>query len=489
MVKKVQIPVMGGLRKVVQVTNPATQAANPGTTITEFANQTVSLAQLKTALGIKAATGNSGGGGVSAAINLGPGLSGGGVVAGAVPINLTAPIPAFVFGDDGGGGGDGDPGPPGNPGRDGATGAPGPPGPAVLFLADEPEIAFDAIPGARGPTGPTGSPGPIGPATFMSANDGEDGWHAIPGNPGAAGAPGSPGPPGPPGMTVWMPEEAVDDQMLMAVGGAASAARGGEVAYFGFGQPTTLHNDGDLFFDVSVKPSNGYIQVNNPMAVPDGTSASGIWSGGTTGTVVGISATAQAKFVMVVVGFEQTTTGITVSSVTAPGLTFSKIANVDNAGASNWTYAEVWVAPLSTAITGVTATITLSAAIDDAAAVAFGVDYVPSANQIATGGLPFGGHSAGVVTSGTLTQPAGTTIYCIQANGANTLPVAPVGFTNVATAANGGGSRFMQLAVSNLQLTTPLSGTISSITTGNALVMLLIGFSPNTGSVWVLFGK
>jgi hypothetical protein len=170
--KKVQIPVMGGLRKVVQVTNP-TVTSNPGTTITEFANQTVSLAQLKQALGIKNTTsGGSGGGGVSAAINLGPGLAGGGVVQGAVPINIIMPIPAFVFDDDsGGGGGDGDPGPPGINGATGAVGPvgpsggpPGPPGPATYLL--EPEAGEDGwpIPGQQGAPGPTGAGGAVGPA-------------------------------------------------------------------------------------------------------------------------------------------------------------------------------------------------------------------------------------------------------------------------------------------------------------------------------------
>lgn len=168
--KKVQVPVMGGLRKVIQVTNPAAATANPGTTITEFANQTVSLAQLKQALGLNAKTNTGGGGGVSAAINLGPGLAGGGVVQGAVPINLLMPFPAFIFEEGGGGGGDGDPGPPG------ASGTAGP----------------------MGPAGPSGGPaGPPGPATFLlEPEQGEDGW-SMPGQQGAPGGAGLAGAVGP----------------------------------------------------------------------------------------------------------------------------------------------------------------------------------------------------------------------------------------------------------------------------------------------------
>lgn len=169
--KKVQVPVLGGLRKVIQVGNPSAAGSNAGTTITEFANQTVSLAQLKQALGLNTKTTGGAGGAVAAAINLGPGLAGGGVVQGAVPINFIMPIPAFVFEDDnGGGGGDGDPGPPGVAGANGAVGPPGPSG---------------------------GPPGPPGPATFLlEPEQGDDGW-PIPGQQGAPGAIGAAGSVGP----------------------------------------------------------------------------------------------------------------------------------------------------------------------------------------------------------------------------------------------------------------------------------------------------
>ena len=492
MVKKVQLPVIGGVRKTVTI--PDAQA-NQGTTIAGLAGQTVTVAQLAQLMGVQQQKPNTqgGGSGTQAALILGPGLAGGGSLVGAVPLNLIAPIPACGF-EEGGGGGDGDPGPPGLPGQPGPTGAPGPSGPAVFLAAEDGEDAFP-IPGRAGidgASGATGAPGPVGPAAYMSADDGEDGWHAIPG---PQGPPGPAGAAGAPGLTVWLPEDPVDDQLMVAAGGGSSSSSsgGGEVAFFGFGQPSTLHTDGDLYFDVSVKPSNGYIQVHNPMAVLDGPTASAIWSSSASGSVAGIAASAQAQFLMVVIGFESPTSGITVSTVTATGatLTFSKLASVNNSGSgSHWTYAEVWVAPLSGAIGGVTVSTTLSASIDDAGIVAFGVDYVPSADEIVTGGLPFGGFAAsGVITSGALTIPAGSSVYCIQAFNVGTSPVPPTGFTNVVVANNGGGSQFLDMAVSNQQYTAAFSGTISSITSGAGLVMLLIGFSPNTGSVWVPFGK
>jgi hypothetical protein len=95
--KKVQVPVMGGLRKVIQI--PTSQ--NVGTTIQEFGSQIVSIAQLKVALGITSQKGATAPGAPGAAASLvpGPGLSGGGVLTGAVSIRLTNPSLAVYWPD------------------------------------------------------------------------------------------------------------------------------------------------------------------------------------------------------------------------------------------------------------------------------------------------------------------------------------------------------------------------------------------------------
>jgi hypothetical protein len=97
MVKRVQVPVLGGLRKVISTG----QGQAVGTTIAEYGSGTITLAQLRAALGVPqpGSTPSGGGGGgaqVSAAIAPGPGLGGGGPVIGAVPLYLTAP-PAMIF--------------------------------------------------------------------------------------------------------------------------------------------------------------------------------------------------------------------------------------------------------------------------------------------------------------------------------------------------------------------------------------------------------
>lgn len=179
MAKKVQVPVVGGLRKTIRIPD----ATDVGTTIAGYAGQTLTLAQLKQLLGVTSTTTVvNGGGGASASLVVGPGLSGGGVLTGAVQLNLTAPIPAFLWDDGGGGGGDGDATP---------------------------------IPGERGANGATGAGGPPGPAVFLAAEDGEDGWHAIPGNPGATGAAGATGPAGPASGLLYA-TEAEDAPLVVA---------------------------------------------------------------------------------------------------------------------------------------------------------------------------------------------------------------------------------------------------------------------------------
>lgn len=162
--KKIQLPAIGGIRKVIQPGAPAPQ----GTTIAELGGGTISLAQLAAIITqIQAQQVNTGGGnigdGTEAVLKVGPGLAGGGPMIGTVGLRLTAPIPWGL--DDGGGGGDGDPGPPGAAGRNGAngaTGAPGPAGAAIYFVADDGQDGLDAVPGGPGPQGTPGTAGATG---------------------------------------------------------------------------------------------------------------------------------------------------------------------------------------------------------------------------------------------------------------------------------------------------------------------------------------
>jgi hypothetical protein len=211
-VAKKQIPILGGLRKVINV-----GAGTSGTTIAEIGDNTVTLAQLKVLLGVSTTSSGSGGGGLSASLTPGPGLAGGGPLIGAVGIRDINPLPLLA--DDyvdpnayisvalpGMQGKLGAPGPmslipmDGNDGQDGfllisppstgsgGTGPQGPPGAAgPPGLEGEPGESGDAGPpgpvGAAGAAGATGSPGGMGSQgpSGLDGDSGEDGMNGIPG--------------------------------------------------------------------------------------------------------------------------------------------------------------------------------------------------------------------------------------------------------------------------------------------------------------------
>ena len=194
---KWQTPTIGGVRKVIRTDNNVTV----GTTIAEVGSNTITLAQLAQIITqIQSQQQNNGGGnvggGAEASIILGPGLSGGGVLAGNVPIRLTAPIPWGI--EDGGI--DGDPGPPGAAGPQGVMGSQGPqgiPGTSgtgsgsglVVWVPEENWPDDIGIPGPTGPAGPQGVMGSQGPAGTGSG--------------GGAGT-----------MAFWVPDDAITDEEI-----------------------------------------------------------------------------------------------------------------------------------------------------------------------------------------------------------------------------------------------------------------------------------
>lgn len=195
--KKFQLPVIGGIRKVL--VQPST---TPGTTITEVGSGEITLAQLALLITqIQAQQQNTGGGnigdGTEAFLAVGPGLSGGGPMLGTVQLRVNQP-PVFSADD----GADGDPGPPGAPGLRGPQGVQGPPGPDGADGADG-DPGPPGAPGTStsGSVGPSGGAGPAGPALFMLADDGQDGDLGPPGPPGPLGATGNTGNVGPTGGT------------------------------------------------------------------------------------------------------------------------------------------------------------------------------------------------------------------------------------------------------------------------------------------------
>jgi len=248
--KKYQVPILGGLRKVIQPGSTTTA----GTTIAELGTSTVTLAQLAQLLNAATATPNTISSSPTAALLLGPGLQGGGPLVGAVRINLTAPpallpvegdysdepmLPAqgvqglqgvagvpgtsiYVLPEDGepGDPGIGITGPAGTPG---AQGVPGAPGTAIYLLAEDGEPGDPGI-GVTGPAGAAGAPGvPGAPGTpiYLLPEDGEPGDPGI-GITGPSGAAGAAGAAGAPGATLFLlPEDGEPGEFTLGLPGAA----------------------------------------------------------------------------------------------------------------------------------------------------------------------------------------------------------------------------------------------------------------------------
>jgi hypothetical protein len=219
--KKVQVPVMGGFRKVIY---PGA-GQSVGTTIAEVGSGVITLAQLAAAINnILTGTGTTTTGSAQAAnLVVGPGLAGGGTLVGNVPLRLTAPIPWFGDAEQGD---EGERGPPGIQGPRGLQGIPG------QFLMPEdgqdgdwgPPGAAGAV-GATGPQGPQGPQGPAGTGTgsggtgtlmmFVPEDASYDDLLPIPG---PAGAVGPQGPAGSGTLAMFIPEDPNFEDMPPSAG-------------------------------------------------------------------------------------------------------------------------------------------------------------------------------------------------------------------------------------------------------------------------------
>jgi hypothetical protein len=186
----------------------------------------------------------------------------------------------------------------------------------------------------------------------------------------------------------------------------------------------------------------------------DGSASVNNWSGSSTKTITLTTANANDLIVVVIATEKSTSTIITVSSVTAAGLTFTRRSAV---AAADTTIArpnlETWTAPAATAQVALAILVTTSANVDDGCIVAFGVS---GAFSIAS---PWDSNVALPATidrSATTTNAPSVTVSTSQANdfifcacacvqsGAVT---APGGFTPIANPVNSGGSFFCNLGV------------------------------------------
>ena len=372
----------------------------------------------------------------------------------------------------------------GGAGEDGEPGEPGPPGPP-------------GAPGVAGPTGPQGLPGgpagPMGPAIFMAADEGADGEPGPPGRQGVDGVAGPTGAIGPMGPAIFMVGEDGNDGEP-GPPSVGSGSGGGVASHFGLGTPSTLFADGDLYFDLSTAPCQGYVQSSQGAAPSvDGTPVSAIFS--TTNTKSISLTTTVSKIAVVVICYESPTVStLAVSSVAATGLIFTKlISQYSNANSGN-SWIDVWWAPLTSQLSAASITVTMNANVDDAGIIAFGATNCSTVTPFLTsGGLPTGAQSGASTeaTTGAITAAIGNVLMAVSAKATSGNPGVPSPFTAItgATIANGGGTKWMYANIAQSSLSSAFSGTVtSSGLSGQAAGNLcVIGLAAASGSQWVAF--
>ena len=176
----------------------------------------------------------------------------------------------------------------------------------------------------------------------------------------------------------------------------------------------------------------------------DGT-ATGQWSGSATGTVT-VTTTQVNDVVILLIGCEQNAALQTVSSVASAHLTFARRGGFNGQpGTGNYQSFEIWWAPATTVLTSEVVTITLSAATDDAAVVAFAVHGAANiASPWDTGALP-------VITTGNpAAAPTFTTNQAHDFIFAASFSQSPTydtsAWTALANVGNGGGANFAYIS-------------------------------------------
>lgn len=275
---------------------------------------------------------------------------------------------------------------------------------------------------------------------------------------------------------------------------AASPPVTGTTTYAGNGPPSTLHNNGDLYYDVSQVPAQGYVQESVALPPSFNGALSGIFSSTASFTSGTFNCSSSCKLLVAVIQFQQSTDQ-SVSTVTSTGLTFTRHNFVDNGGAnSRFTRIEIWSAPVSSALSQ-TISITLSGAIDDASVYFFGLSGV-GATAFDTSADVTGFNATGV-TSITLTgvstsNPNDLLFYAVGANQSGPPSWATAtGFNKIINVFNGGGAQFSEVQICYQSRTSTVSNT--SINTGvtTAIAAAAISFAiegPPASVQWVQFG-
>lgn len=271
---------------------------------------------------------------------------------------------------------------------------------------------------------------------------------------------------------------------------------GGNTVYSGSGAPVAFHNNGDIYFDISQTPAQGYVQELVTVSPTIDGSVTGIFSSTASFTTPAIACSSNCKLLVMMICFENSSDN-SVSTVTSAGLTFTRHSFVDNGGAnSRFTRIEVWSAPVTTSLNQ-SISITLGAATDDASVYCFGLDNINTSSPFESGADVTGFNGTGVssltLTGITTTNPNDLWFYAIGANQSGPPSWATAsGFTKLVDVYNTGAVQFSELQVCNQSLISTVSS--ASINTGlttaiaaAALSFAVKGVSGGT-TTWIAFG-
>lgn len=272
----------------------------------------------------------------------------------------------------------------------------------------------------------------------------------------------------------------------------------GAATHFGSGPPSTGFNVGDIYFDTSTSPYQGYTQVASSPVPPsiEGSAVTG--NGGGTQSIASAISTTLARVLVAIVGYENAGTGpYGVSSVTSTsGLTWTKYTTINNGGVNTaYTGCDVWTAPVTGPLTAEIVTAHYSPNVDDGGIVVFGMYNFDPAQMFDAGtGAPantfIASGASGMTSPAMTTTEANVRMFYGVANCASYTGGTPTGYANVATVNNSGGSRYMYMSVdqyapgsilTGYTLTSPLTGTVPG-------VMVLFAVRGSLPVTWVKFG-
>lgn len=274
-----------------------------------------------------------------------------------------------------------------------------------------------------------------------------------------------------------------------------SGGGGGTTVYSGTGAPVTLHNNGDIYFDISQTPAQGYVQEVVPVTPTFDGQLSGIFSATSSFTSSTFTCSSNCKLLVAMIFIEQATDQ-SVSTVTSTGLTFTRHNFIDNGGAnSRFVRIEVWAAPVTTALSQ-TISLTLSGVTDDASCYFFGLANINTSTPFDTTADVTGFNATGISTLSLVTSTSNAVDLLFYAIGSDQSGPpgwanAP-GFTRLANVYNGGASLYSELQICYQALSSTVSG--YSINTGLTTVIpaCAIAFAikgPAAGAPqWLAFG-